>query len=576
MTVDAVIVGSGPGGSTAADILTAAGWTVVVFEKGRNHLLDPDDLTRPAAEFSNDEIKFLHRHFLGPDPLVEPRTFRTHTGDGDRIHVGEVNSIPSTVGGGGTHADGKVPRFRPDDFALASTYGPQEGADVADWPLSYDDLEPYYAEVERSIGVAGLAGSNPFAGPRSTPFPMPPGPPMYGALLSTAAAERLGYHPYPAPTAANSVPYDGRPACNNCGFCARFGCPIHAKGDPVAMLRRAMATGRAELRAETFVSAIRFRGSRATGVTFVGPDGVEHTMGARAVVLAAGAVESPRLLLLSGLAHPLVGRYLMTHFQTAAVGALPRPLHADRGRTVTHLHDDMLVGDHASAAAAAAGGLPWMRGGMVEHGGAAMPVLEAQRYPWGEAHWEGMLDSPIRRRLWVLTMQGEDLASPTNTVDLDPGIRDARGFPVARITYRPHRHELVASAHYGPRLTAILEEMGAEWTLVATSPGLASGRGETSVAIPESRHVMGTLRMGSDPETSVVDAAGRLHRFENVVVADSSVFPSSSGYGPTLTLAALAARAAHLMAGTGPASPPPPEAVTGPTPINLGRARTPL
>lgn len=166
MTVDAVIVGSGPGGSTAADILTAAGWSVIIFEKGRNHLLDPDDPSRPAADFSNDEIKFLHRHFLGPDPLVEPRTFRTHADDGERIHVGEVNSIPSTVGGGGTHADGKVPRFRPDDFTLASTFGPQDGADIVDWPLTYHDLEPYYAEVERSIGVAGVAGANPFAGPR--------------------------------------------------------------------------------------------------------------------------------------------------------------------------------------------------------------------------------------------------------------------------------------------------------------------------------------------------------------------------------------------------------------------------
>ena len=130
---------------------------------------------------------------------------------------------------------------------------------MADWPIDYDELEPYYAEVERLIGVAGTEGANPFAAPRSGPFPMPSGAPMYGALVSSAAAERLGYHPYPAPTAANSVPYDGRPACNNCGFCAYFGCPIHAKGDPVAMLQRAMASGRAELLAETFVSRIRHR-----------------------------------------------------------------------------------------------------------------------------------------------------------------------------------------------------------------------------------------------------------------------------------------------------------------------------
>ncbi len=136
-------------------MLTRAGWSVVIMEKGRNHLLDPDDLTRPAGDYSNDEIKFISRYFLGPDPLVEPRAFRRSADEGEHTHVGEVNSIPTTVGGGGTHADGKVPRFREEDFGLFSTYGPQEGAAVDDWPLDYDELEPYYAEVERAIGVAG-------------------------------------------------------------------------------------------------------------------------------------------------------------------------------------------------------------------------------------------------------------------------------------------------------------------------------------------------------------------------------------------------------------------------------------
>jgi gluconate 2-dehydrogenase alpha chain len=543
VTVDAVIVGSGPGGATVADVLTAAGWSVTIVEKGRNHLLDPTDLTKPAFDYSNDEIKFTTRHFLGPDPLVEPRTFRTHEDDGERTFVGEVNSVPTTVGGGGTHADGKVPRFRPDDFHLLSLLGPQPDADVADWPVDYDELEPFYAEVERSIGVAGTAGANPFAGPRSGPYPMPSGAPMFGATVSSAAAERLGYHPYPAPTAANSVPYDGRPACNNCGFCAFFGCPIHAKGDPVAMLMRAMATGRAELQSETFVSRVRFEGSRATGVDLIGPDGVERFVGARYVIVAAGAIETPRLLLLSGVEHPLVGRYLMTHFQTIAAGSMPFRTYAERGRAVTHLHDDMIVGDEASRAAAAAAGLPWIRGGLVEHGGGGLPIMEAKHLPWGEHHPALMADSAIRSHIWAFIMQGEDLPYPGNRVDLDPAIKDARGFPVARITYRPGRHELVASGHYGPRLVAILSEMGAEWTAATSSPG--GGNASSPEAIPESRHNMGTVRMGTDPATSVVDPYGRMHQADNVVIADSSVFVTSAGYGPTLTLATLAARAAH-------------------------------
>lgn len=550
MTVDAVIVGSGPGGATVADVLTAAGWTVTIVEKGRNHLLDPQDPTRPAADYSNDEIKFLARHFLGPDPFLEPRTFRTTEADGDHSHVGEVNSIPTTVGGGGTHADGKVPRFREEDFALRSTHGPVDGADVDDWPLSYPDLEPFYADVERRIGVAGDAGANPFAAPRSGPYPMPPGAPMYGATVSGAAAERLGLHPYAAPTAANSVAYDGRPACNNCGFCAFFGCPIHAKGDPVALLTRAMATGRAELLSETFVSRIRHDGRRASGVDCIGPDGVERTVEARHVVVAGGAIETPRLLLLSGLDHPLIGRYLMVHFQTIAVGVMRERLHSHKGRAVTHVHDDAMIVDAAARAAAREADLPWLRGGLVEHGGGSLPIMEAQAYPWGPEHKRLMRHSPMRDRLWAFTMQGEDLAQVTNRVDLDPTVRDVRGFPVARITYRPHRHELAASAHHGPVLVRVLEEMGAVWTAVATSPALSGDPAhEFSSPVPQSRHVMGTVRMGTDPRTSVTDPYGRLHGLDNVVVADSSVFVTSAGYGPTLTLVALAARAATALAG---------------------------
>jgi gluconate 2-dehydrogenase alpha chain len=554
MTVDAIIIGSGPGGSAAADVLTRAGWSVVIMEKGRNHLLDPDDLTKPASDYSNDEIKFLSRHFLGPDPLIEPRAFRLSADDGEHTHVGEVNSIPTTVGGGGVHADGKVPRFREEDFRLRSDYGPQEDAHVDDWPLTYDEMEPFYAEVERAIGVAGRAGANPFAAWRSGPYPMPPGAPMYGAVLSSAAAERRGLHPYEAPTAANSIPYDGRPGCNNCGFCAFFGCPIHAKGDPVALLTRTMATGRAELMAETCVSRIRVDGRRATGVDFIGADGVERSMDAKMVIVAGGAIETPRLLLLSGLAHPMLGRHLMVHFQTIVVGHFADlGLHPHKGRSVTHVHDDAMVQDDASRAAAAAGGLPWIRGGLVEHAGGGHPTMEARHAPRGRHHAQAMRESNLGERMWVFVMQGEDLPYATNAVDLSPSIKDARGLPVARITYKPGRHEMVASKHHGKILQGVLEEMGSEWTIHTSSPGV-SYHGTGATPIPESRHVIGTARMGDDPATSVVDRWGRVHSLDNVVIADSSVFVTSSGYGPTLTLVALAARAAHHLAGSKPAS----------------------
>jgi choline dehydrogenase-like flavoprotein len=240
----------------------------------------------------------------------------------------------------------------------------------------------------------------------------------------------------------------------------------------------------------------------------------------------------------------------MVHFQTISVGQLPERLHTERGRAVTHVHDDAMIDDPAARAAAREADLPWIRGGLVEHGGPSLPIMEARNYPWGPDHKKLMRSSPLRDHLWAFTMQGEDLAQATNRVDLDPTVRDVRGFPAPRITYRPHRHELVASAHHGPRLEAILKEMGATWTVSTTSPGSGGDPGrDFSSPVPQSRHVMGTTRMGTDPASSVVDPFGRLHQLPNVVVADSSVFVTSAGYGPTLTLVALAARAAAALVG---------------------------
>jgi choline dehydrogenase-like flavoprotein len=549
---DVIIIGSGPGGSTAADVLTAAGRSVVVFERGRNRLVELEPPYNLITDYSNDEIKFMVRHFLGPDPWLDPRTFRPSEDMGDRLHVGDVNNLPATVGGGGVHADGKLPRFREDDFRLRSLLGPVEGAAVTDWPIGYDELEPFYAEAEQVVGVAGQAGANPFAAERSGPYPMPPGPPMYGSLLTVAAAERLGYHPYPGPTGANSVPYDGRPACNNCGFCSFFGCPIHAKGDPVSPLRRALLTGRAEIRPDSFVSRIVMRNGRATGVEWLDAEGESHEERADQIVVACGAMETPRLLMLSGLEHPEIGRNLMFHFQTISLGRLDHRTHYHRGRSVSHLHDDHIIPDPESFTVAREAGLPWIKGGMVEHCGPAHPIMEASTYEWGAAHKTMMRESPFRDHLVAMCMQGEDLPQPSNRVDLDPAIRDARGFAVARTTYQPHRHEVVASKYHAAKLEAILAETGAEWTTTVTSPMLDDNPfGITAIAakIPVSKHVMGTARMGDDPATSVCDPWGRLHDVPNVTITDSSVFPTSAGYGPTLTLVALAIRNSRALLG---------------------------
>ena len=557
---DAVIVGSGPGGATAAEVLTAAGWSVVVLEKGRNHLVDLEAPHEPLRHFANDEIALTRRHLLGPDPRLEPRTYRRSAADGDRLLTGEVNNLPSTVGGGGVHADAKLPRLREEDLHLRSARGPVDAASVEDWPVQYADLEPHYTAVERSFGVAGEDGANPFAAWRSGPFPMPPGPDMPMAVVSSAAAARAGWHPYRAPTGANSVPYDGRPACVDCGFCGGYGCPVHAKGDPIAALQRALRTGRCDVRPDAYATEILLEraGRRATGVRYLDLTGypdprVSEVHATHAVILAAGAFETPRLLLRNGLGGDLVGRFLTFHFQTFTVGIFPEATGGERGRSVTHLHDDLMVDAPDLRAAATAAGLPWLRGGVVEHGSGPGPIDEACTYAAGSGHLPSMIDSALRRRLWVFTMQGEDLPQVTNRVDLDPSVRDAWGFPAGRVTYAPHRHELAASAYAAPLHEAVMTDAGAHATFSATSPpqddlDRHASRSPLGVA-PASRHVMGTARMGSDPSTSVVSPEQRLWGVDNLLVCDSSVFVTASGYNPTLTLAALAHRAATLLSG---------------------------
>jgi len=154
----------------------------------------------------------------------------------------------------------------------------------------------------------------------------------------------------------------------------------------------------------------------------------------------------------------------------------------------------------------------------------------------------------MRDRLWAFTVQGEDLPQITNRVDLDPTVRDVHGFPAGRATYDVHAHEVVASRFYAPKLAAIMREAGAETTMSITSPRLDGNRAARQGA-SISRHIMGTCRMGDDPRNSVVDRWQRFHDIENMLCTDSSVFPTSTGYGPTLTIVALAIRACRDLAG---------------------------
>ena len=221
---DVLVIGSGAGGGPLAFILATHGKKVLILEAGPNRFDGLDDPSRqPVPSFSNDELKFMNRSFIVPDTLVEPRTWRTAASDGDRLSTGEVNSLPRTVGGGAVHADLKTPRFMAQDFRLGTLLDPVPGASFADWPIGYDELEPFYTYVEYAMGVQGVVGANPFEAKRSKPFPMPPGLTIFASVLFSKGLEARGYPPLPYTSAVNSKPYDGRPACIECGFCRDYG-----------------------------------------------------------------------------------------------------------------------------------------------------------------------------------------------------------------------------------------------------------------------------------------------------------------------------------------------------------------
>lgn len=556
---DAVIIGSGAGGAAAARVLAVVGgWRVLVLEHGPNYFLGLDDPApdMPRPLFSNDELKLSIRGFVAQDPLLEPRTFRTDDSSPARYHP-DVNTMPKTVGGAAVHADMKYPRFNRVDFRMASELESKgvryDGAAFADWPISYDELEPFYQEAERLSGVQGLAGSDPFASPRSAEYPMPPGLPMYVASVLSEGARSLGYHPFPYPGAHNSRFYRGRPPCNDCGFCSGYGCPNNSKGSPaVTTLREALLTGRCQVRYNAHATRLLHDGNgRVTSVEYIDDDGRTQRANGTVFLLAASAIESARLCLLSDLGNEngLVGRFLMFHAQTLGVGIYRQRLHGERGRSVTHGISDLRGvrpgGDEIDP------NVPL--GGIVEFGtnseaiSGALSALQAFELARLQNIPGLTLPKLIRANIFqghiaVAIQQGEDAPYFHNRVDLDPQLKDVFGQPVPRITYRTGALERAARLFYGPKLVELHRAAGAEYGFLAPADNP-----------PQTRHVLGTLRMGTRPEASVCDAWQRFHSVENLFAVDGSVFVTSSGYNPTLTIIALALRAAAKL--VSPASP---------------------
>lgn len=578
-----VVVGSGAAGGTVARLLGRSGrFDVLVLEKGQNHFVGLGGPTSQVSNaWANDELGYqIRRSPIDQDPLLEPRTFRQSPARGVRTFVGDVDDLPVTVGGGTVHYTAKARRLREVDFIANTLLGGNSGTPAiagttySDWPITYRQLEPFYAVIEEVVGVQGPAhrdgagrvvNPNPNESWRSTPFPMPPGVPMYSNLVQADALRRLGYHPAPVPTAINSRPYRGRQACVDCAFCIDYGCPVNAKGGGVWQLHDALATGRVHLLSGANVVRVEVSGRRdrrgkvvATGVTWVDQDGHHRTERADLVVLANSPIEATRLSLASGIgrARPdesrlgspqpgphepsgMLGRNIMLHYPTVVAALLNQDVHPWRGRNSSYTVDDF-----AGSGPSPAGFDPTVpRAGITEFGGGTYPIGEAlENAPgtYGEAHKAYMKTGETMRQGISYTLQGEDMPQLTNYVDLDPEVVDVYGQPVPRLTYANHQYELDAAAYYTPKLVEAMEAIGGAGSAYPDLRAEGAAVLPPTGPVPYDKHIMGTHRMALDPGRGPCTPYGRYWDFANLYHAGGGLHVTAPGFNPTLTIWALA------------------------------------
>ncbi len=542
---DVLIIGAGLGGGIAAAVLAEAGHSVVMIERGRQLAYD---------EVGRDHLR-NHRvmrrgHNVGPDLEGHPRVYVDQQGREHVVapHDGRYQNNAMGVGGGTRVWGMQAWRFHELDFRMASHYGVPEGSSLADWPLSYDDLVPYYIRAEREIGVSGAPAANgaPTSGLADS-YPMPPLPGSAQSDWLKRGAATAGWTATTPPLALNSVPYGGRDACIRCGECIGFACPSDAKnGSQNTVIPRALATGRAELRTRALVSTLTFdTAGRATGARYFqehddGPD-TSHEIRAKAVVVAAGAIETARLLLLSrsihhpnglGNAHDQVGRHTQGHYYPGAQALMPNPLRNDG------------LGPGVSVAITQfAHNNPGIIGGaMLANEFVKLPVqywidsVPPRVSRWGAANKAYMRDGYPRN----VHVQGpvQEIPSPSARVTLDARVRDRFGLPVARFSGTAHP-ETVRTAEF-------MQARAQEWLRASGAEGIWSW--PVVLRFSGGHHQSGTARMGTDPLTSVTDSTGRIHGCDNVFVCDGSVHVTNGGFNPALTIMALAFRTAENVA----------------------------
>jgi choline dehydrogenase-like flavoprotein len=528
---DIVIVGAGVAGSLLGWQLAAAGARVLLLDAG------------PRTDRSEAVRTFraaLAKTAESPYPEVAHAPRPTALDLGAYYHQEGPDRFKSTyerrVGGTTWHWLGSTPRLLPNDLRMRARYRL-----ATDWPIGYPDLEPWYLAAEQALGVAGDSAED-LGSPRSGPYPMPALPPSYLDRQVAAAVQRLGLRVRATPQARNVQAYDDRPPCCGNASCIPI-CPIHAKYDATAHVAKAEAAG-AQLLPDTVAHRLDVgRDGRVSAVRCKRPDGSELVARGRLVVLAAHAIETPKLLLMSrteGLpggvanASDQVGRNLMDHPVQLSWALAKEPLYPFRGPLATsgieHLRDGSFRRTRAAFRVEIGNdGWTWPGGAPIE---LAPQLIDGGRY--GQALVDA-LGQHAARQLRLASLV-EQLPEPENRVLLSERT-DALGLPRPRIQYR-----------VGPYVRAGLDEARRvhERIFGALAATETHHRDEPEGA----GHIMGTCRMGADPKTSVVNPDLRSHDHPNLFIVGSGVFPTAGTANPTLTLAALALRAVPTLSAT--------------------------